>query len=121
MAKPQSTENLVKQYLNICNDILIKQRDTVPFEEIIALINRIIDNEKTITLKVVDDQGKTLGLYATTFMVDEFKPIGVHSPNQETQFVVSRRYLEHVVDNADDYMAHPIKLDWDWLKIYLTQ
>ena len=121
MAKPQSTENLVKQYLNICNNVLIKQRHTVPFKEIIGLIDRIIDNEETITLKVVDDQGDTVGLYTTTFMIDEFKPIEARIHNQDTQFVVSRRYLEKVVDNADDYMAHPLKLDWDWLKIYLTR
>ena len=116
-----STENLVKQYLNICNDILLKQRDTTPYKEIISLIKQALDQYETIILRIINDEDKTLGIYTTQFIADQFKPIGVPNSESPTTFVISQNYLKEVIDNADYYAEHPLALNWDWLKIYLTQ
>jgi hypothetical protein len=29
---------------------------------------------------------------------------------------VPESYLKDVVENAEDYINHPAKLDWEWLK-----
>lgn len=120
MAERQKIENLVKQYFNVCNDALARQRNAAPFREIITLINRIIDNEKYILLKVIDNQGAILAIFTIRFIVDRFELFETKAQHPDRQFVISKHHLEEVVDNANYYMKHPLKLDWDWLKTYLS-
>ena len=51
-------------------------------------------------------------------LIKALKPPGNTRGKQEPEagWKVSRSYLESVVENADEYIEHPAKLDWDWLK-----
>ena len=34
----------------------------------------------------------------------------------DVAWTVSRAYLEKLVENRREYIEHPAKIDWDWLK-----
>lgn len=112
--KEHDASVLIKQYLNIANDALMKQKDDLALKGIVVLLERIFSREN-ITLEVVDETGESMGYFTTRFTNGQFAPVrpGIYDP--ETQFIVKRSYLQQVVDNAEEYLNHPIKLDWDWL------
>lgn len=106
---------LIKYYINICNYALFRHRHLPFLKEMLTVVNRMYSQE-TIAFKITDDDDKPLAYFSTRFVEGMFTPVeeGVHSPDIKLQ--LKRSYLKHVVDNADDYMEHPTKLDWDWLK-----
>lgn len=114
MSEQLSTRALVKQYLNICNAGFRRQEVEFPLSEVMALANQLISGE-TLTLEVVDDQERPLGHFTTRFVEGQFTPIQETEHPQGLPFTLSRSYLEKVVENADHYIHHPGKLDWNWL------
>ncbi len=105
---------LIKYYINICNYALFKHRHLPLLNGILAVINRIYSQD-TIAFIMTDDENKPLAYFSTRFVDGMFTPVeeGEHSP--DIKLKLRRSYLENVVKNADDYMTHPTKLDWDWL------
>jgi hypothetical protein len=114
MNEKLSNKTLIKYYINICNYALFKHRHLPLLKEILAGVNRIY-SQGTITFIMIDDENKPLAYFSTRFVDGMFTPVveGEHSP--DIKLKIRRSYLENVVENADDYMAHPTKLDWDWL------
>lgn len=114
MAQSLTTENLVKHYFNICNTALLEHKDSLLFKAAMALMERFAAGDN-ISMKVISDSGKTLGYFTTYFKDGQFAPIteGVHEPDKA--LTVSDSFLQEVVENRDDYILHPQKLDWSWL------
>lgn len=107
--------NLVKHYFNICNTALTQNKDSLIYGSVIAVINQFVSGQ-TISLRVVDDSETPVGYFTTGFVDGEFTPIreGEHGP--DARFTLRQSFLEEVVSHADNYIAHPEKLDWSWLK-----
>jgi len=114
MATTPTTINLVKHYFNICNTALLQKEDNLLYKVAMDIANQFASGDN-ITLKIVDEQGKPLEYYTAYFKDGQFAPIreGIHEP--DAQFSLSKHFLEHVLENADDYIEHPRKLDWSWL------
>ena len=112
-----STLDLVRQYFEICNKVLAQRRENPVYAAIQTLINHFHSGEK-ISLKVVDRPevpGVPAGYYMTQYIDGRFTPISKGEHNPDRHFTLCRSYIEDVVDNADDYIDHPEKLDWNWL------
>lgn len=115
MSESLSTTNLVKHYFNICNTALTTHQDKVVYATAIALIDKMAAGEN-ISLKVVDENGDVLGRYTTYFKAGQFAPVRKGELEPDARFAVRRGFLEEVVDHADEYVEHPEKLDWSWLR-----
>lgn len=109
-----TNKTLIKYYINICNYALFKHRDLPLLNGILAGINRVY-SQNIISFTLTDDEDKPLAYFSTRFVDGMFTPVeeGEYSP--DIRLKLRRSYLENVVENADDYMTHPTKLDWDWL------
>ncbi|ALP53893.1 hypothetical protein Tel_12535 [Candidatus Tenderia electrophaga] len=116
MGDQLSAKALVKQYINICNDVLLSHRQSALLKQVLALINRRYSQE-SITFKLVDDEGHEQGRFTTRFVDGTFMPIedAQDSESSDIRLVLEQRYVQQVVEHAEDYMEHPTKLDWDWL------
>lgn len=114
MNEKLTTTNLVKHYFNICNAALLEKEDSLIYKIVIDIANQFASGDN-ITLKVVDERDAILGNYSTYFKNGQFAPIleGIHEP--DAQFTLSDKFLEQVLENADEYRTHPEKLDWSWL------
>ena len=112
------TINLVRQYFNTCNIALARRRENPFYAAIQFLINKL-DNGKVITLKVVDfpkEPGVPAGYYTTQYIHGQFTSVSEGEHNPDIRFTLRKSFLEDVVNNADDYIEHPEKLDWSWLQ-----
>jgi hypothetical protein len=109
-----STKNLVKYYFNICNTALVEHRDNPLFKAAVSLADKFAGGDN-ISLQVVNDAGESLGHFTTYFKDGQFGPTteGVHEPDKA--FIVKQAFLQEVVDNGDEYIKRPSKLDWSWL------
>lgn len=114
MTDELSDLDLVKWYFNVCNTSLA----TPNANPIVSLVESMVVKatpNRVITVELLDDSGKPLGLYTTRFVDGQFAPVreGEHAP--ETRFTLRRSFLRSVVEDSDDYVEHPERLDWSWI------
>ena len=114
MTEEMSDLDLVKWYFNVCNTALA----TPNANPVVSLVETLVVNatpNRTITLELVDDAEKLLGHFTTRFVDGRFWPVqeGEHGP--ETRFKLRRSFLRSVVEDSDEYVEHPEKLDWSWM------
>lgn len=109
-----AARTLAKHYVNICNTALVQHRDEFPYRQIIALMNRIYSGE-TITIRIDNARSEPEQYVTTRFIDGQFTPIEEGKRASDAEFVLSRAYLEDVVENADHYIRHPRKLDFSWM------
>lgn len=118
MSEQKYTLNLVKQYFNICNIALVRRRKNPFYSGIQTLINKL-DSGKVITLKVVDIPkvpGVPAGYYTTQYIDGRFTSFSEGEHHPDIRFTLRKSFLEDVANNEDDYIEHPEKLDWSWLR-----
>ena len=118
MNKQKNTFNLVAQYFNICNKALA-QRKKNPFYAVIQTLVNQFHNGEVIAVKVVDmpkQPGVPAGYYTTRYIDGQFTAVCESEHNPDTHFTLRMSFLEDVVEHADDYIKHPEKLDWSWLR-----
>lgn len=118
MSEEDPLNALVKEYINVCNYVLVEHKDRFPLSEIVALADRVFGTDD-IALKIVGDDGKVLACYTTRYGDGQFAPIREGEDAPDTVFSIPKPHLQDVVDNANDYMAHPAKLDMAWLRVGL--
>jgi hypothetical protein len=118
MSEEDPLTALVKEYINICNYVLVEHKDRFPLSEIVSLADRVFGTDD-IAFKIVDDHGGALAYYTTRYGDGQFAPIRGGEDNPDAVFSIPKAHLQDVVDNAGDYMAHPAKLDLAWLRVGL--
>ncbi len=107
---------LFTQALNVMNGALARHKDEVPYKQIAELSAKLIDG-RNIGVAVYDNDAKNpFDYYTIRFEKDAFQLVSRGKQEPEISWKVSRDYLEKVVENSDEYLEHPAKLDWDWLK-----
>lgn len=118
MPEEEALTSLVKEYINVCNYVLVEHKDRFALGEIIALADRVFGTDD-VALRIVGNDGKPLAHYTTRYGNGQFAPIREGEDSPDTVFRIPWTHLQEVVDNADDYMAHPAKLDLAWLRVGL--
>jgi len=118
MNEHKNTYNLVVQYFNICNKVLAQRQKKIFYAFIQTLIN-LFHSREVITIKVVDfpkRPGKPTGYYTARYIDGRFTDVRVSEHISDTHLTLRMSFLEDVAEHADDYIKHPEKLDWSWLR-----
>jgi hypothetical protein len=118
MNKKINTFNLVAQYFDICNKALAQSKKNPFYAAIQTLINQFHSGE-VIAVKVVDipkQPGVPAGYYTTSYINGQFTAICESEHSPDTHFTLRTSFLNDVIEHADDYIKHPEKLDWSWLR-----
>jgi len=111
---------LLRQYINLANDALQQQKHNAVLSGVVTLLEHKLAGDE-ITVTVVDeDDATTVARFVTRFGNGQFAPLREVEHGSARQFDVNRSYLQLVVDNAQDYLQHPTRLDWDWLASRVT-
>lgn len=108
----EDVATMFRQYLNICNQAIERHRDEFPYKHILAAAEAVI-GDRPIDLAVYDDLPK--GAF-TLHMKDKKLTNGGHPQDPKKAWRVNLSYLRQVTEHPEDYIAHPEKLDLDWLK-----
>ena len=118
MNEHTNTFDLVGQYFNICNKALAQRKKNPIYAVIQTLINQF-HSGKVIAVKVVDipkQQGVSPGYYITRYIDGQFTAVRESEHVSDTHFTLRMSFIEDVVEHADDYIKHPEKFDWSWLR-----
>ena len=108
-------ENIFQKYLEICNRAIEQNKDKFPYTEIWGARFKALETEALLNAIVYDDRPKlNLMLRLTKDMKIEI--VKKNEVPTEYEWPFTYQYLKRVVDNPDEYIANPAKLEWGWLK-----
>ena len=116
----QLTRSFFLQYLNICNLALNKHREAFPYKQILEIGESLLGG-KNIKISVVsDDSSLTKTHFTVRFNGGTFDVVADETEEPEMEWALKENYLKKVVENPADYIAHPEKIEWEWLKDRLS-
>jgi len=108
--------NLMIEYLDVCNVASELHRNSLAYKPIIAAYDSFFANRQV----GIDIYGKDAAEIETTvtihFVNGRFEPVSETEAHASFHLKLSRHYMEDVVAHREEYIRHPEKLDWDWLK-----
>ena len=111
----QDYELIFQQYLEICNRAIEQNKNKFPYTEIWGARFKALEKEATLHAIVYDDRPKVeFMLRLTRDMKIEIVEKKAITPEEDWPF--SYQYLKRVVDNPQEYIDNPAKLEWGWLK-----
>ena len=107
-------ELVFQQYLEICNRAIEQNKNKFPYTEIWGSRFKALETEATLDAIIYDDRPKAAFTLRLTkdMKIEIVKKKAV--PPDEWPFTY--QYLKRVVDNPNDYIDNPAKLEWGWLK-----
>jgi len=117
--RPQATKpaiNLLIEYLDVCNTALEANRRSGSHKPLIAAYDAIFANRQ-VGVEIYGDDPKKIETAVTIRLVNGmFEPVPEQDANPSFHLKFQRRYMEEVVAHRQEYVQHPEKLDWDWVK-----
>lgn len=115
ITEAQDYEKVFQRYLEICNLAIEKNKNKFPYTEIWGARLKQMEEEMKIQAIVYDDRPKVAYmLRLTRDMKIEIVEKKALPPEDEWPFTY--QYLKRVVDNPQEYIENPAKLEWGWLK-----
>ena len=114
--KSKSALNLVRDYLDVCNAAAEEHRHSLVYRSIIVAYESVFANRQ-VGLDIYDSDPDETETTITIHVVNgEFLTVPEPHAHPSFHLKLGRRYMEDVVAHRDDYIQHPEKLDWDWIK-----
>jgi len=108
-------EQVFQQYLEICNRAIEQNKNKFPYTEIWGTRLKEMKEEMDIHAVIFDDRPKLVYKLRLTpdmkIEIAEKKEMTV-----EDAWPFMYQYLKRVVDNPQEYIENPAKLEWGWLK-----
>jgi hypothetical protein len=115
-SKSRSASDLLREYLNICNTAANEHRHSLVYGPIIAAYDGVFAHWQ-VGINIYDSQPDQIEATITIRLLDgEFVPVPEADAHPSFHLKLGRRYMEDVVAHGDEYIRHPEKLDWDWIK-----
>jgi hypothetical protein len=107
---------LVHNYLNVCNAAAEEHRHSLVYRPIIAAYDSVFAN-RPVGIDIYDHDPDEIETTITIRLVNgEFVPAPGADVHPSFHLKLGRHYMEDVVAHRDEYIRHPEKLDWDWIK-----
>lgn len=108
-------DKLFYQYIDVCNKAITKHKNTFPYKEIWGAGFRPFMKGYQHGFTIYDNRPK--GVYSLGMTQDaKLKPELNVNHNPKKSWPLNYSYLKHVIDNAEEHIENPAKLDWSWLK-----
>ena len=112
----EDTKSLFLQYINTFNVALTKHRETIIYKQILELGEKML-GDKIIGVEVYSQNpSEPIAHYTIRLNAGTFDVVSHRKEESELVWRLKDTYLQHVVDNPHDYVEHPEKFEWDWLK-----
>lgn len=102
--------------LDVTNKSLEKNRDRSLFKPLIAAWDKFLDGHRAGVEIYDSDPKKPFDYFTIRYLNKKFEIVSRGKSDHDTEWKVSREYLESVADNPQKYIDNPAKLDIDWLK-----
>ncbi|MCB1531970.1 MAG: hypothetical protein KDJ35_03775 [Alphaproteobacteria bacterium] len=108
-------DELLKRYLDVCNQALVLNGERFPFKQILGAAQRSEKGRK-IELWISD----TPPTHSYVMSIDQGRIVAApHGECADCQcdrrWTVSREYLQEVATHPDVYIGNPAKINWEWM------
>ena len=105
-------ERLFAQYMEVCNKAAAAHQNDFPYKQFWETGKKIFKNG--VDIAIIDDTPQLS--YHIDFEDKSLKSKKINPEDAKREWVVNLSYLKKVVENPEDYIKNPTKLDWHWLK-----
>lgn len=113
--KSNGYDGLLERYLDICNQVMRKNRDRFPYNQIWQAGEEALSG-RSVQFTIVDDAPKAQ--CRVTLESNEINgEIGQDTKDEPPVMRLSTTYIEDVVANPKKYIENPSLIDWDWLQM----
>ncbi len=109
----KTLEKLLQKYLDVCNKAIEENKNEFPYKQAMSSFERMFENNN-IHIAIYDDRVKDM--YVLKYKNSKLSNETSEEPVLEKSWHINYSHLKHVVDNPEQYIKHPIKLDWEWVK-----
>lgn len=110
------TVSLFTEALNVINASLAEHRDTQPYKAMLAASEKLLDDARIGVAVYKTEPSEPFDWFTICYRNGSFELVSHGKRDTDVAWRVSRDYLEKVAGNPREYIDHPVKLDWDWLK-----
>ncbi len=108
------TNALFTQYVNVVNKALAAHRDEFPMKQLSKAGEKLVGGKEIGAAVYKNDPDAPHDYFTVTMEGGRFQAEqGKGHPDIEWK--VKQQHIENVVENPDEFIAHPLKLDLDWL------
>ena len=111
-------ESVFRQYLDVCNQAIEKNKDKFPYTEIWNARLKGPENSTLIHAVVFDDRPKLAYLLRLTpemkIEISEKKEL-----QTDEAWPFSYQYMKRVITHPEKYITNPARLQWGWLQYLL--
>lgn len=112
----QDTTTLFVDYLNTCNAAIDAHKTEFPFDKIIQAGEKLLRDKKLGVAIYKDDASTPYDFFTIKLENGALHLVEHGKADPDIVWKTSRPHLEKVVDNKQEFITHPAKLDLDWLK-----
>jgi hypothetical protein len=102
--------------LDVTNRALEAHRDSGFMKNLVAAWDKFLDGHKAGVAIYDSDPDQPFDYFTIRYLNKKFEILSRGKSEHDTEWKVSRDYLQSIVDNPQEYIEHPSKLDLDWLK-----
>lgn len=110
------TNALVTQYLNVVNRSLGENREDFPYKQLLDASEKLFADKRVAVGVYQDDIRNPHHWFTARFGNGRFELVAQGKGDADFQWVLREAHVAEVVDHPEAFIAHPYKLDIDWLK-----
>ncbi|MCB1688508.1 MAG: hypothetical protein KDI33_08485 [Halioglobus sp.] len=115
-AKSEDSYKLFMEALEVTNSALEELRDKPVIKNVLELIDEHASGRKFGVAIYADSPDDPFDYYTVRLNQRRIEFVSRGKDEPDIAWKVSTEYLRDVVENSDDYISNPLKLDLDWLK-----
>ncbi len=118
LANETEYENVFRQYLDVCNQAIERNKDKFPYTEIWNARLKGPEKSSLIHAVVFDDRPKLAYMLRLTpemkIEISEKKDL-----QTDEAWPFSYQYMKRVINQPEKYITNPARLQWGWLQYLL--
>jgi signal transduction histidine kinase len=108
-------EQVFQQYLEICNRAIEQNKGIFPYTEIWGARLEALEEDMKVQAIVFDDRPKVAYMLRFTKAM-KIEIVQKNAIPPEDAWPFTYQYLKRVVENPQDYIDNPAKLEWGWMQ-----
>ena len=115
----QNIYDLFKGTLDVTNEALEKNRDSKVIGTLISAADKTLNGHKAGVEIYDEDPDKPFDYFTVRYLDGKIELYARGKSEHDTEWKVSKDYLQSVVDDPQKYIDNPTKLNFEWLKVRL--
>lgn len=113
--KEKDSYRLFMDALDVINRSLEANRGEGLYGKLIEGFDKYLDGHVSAVGLYEEDPGQPYDYFTIRYLNKRFELVERGKGDHDTEWKVSRDYLQSMVDNPQEYIDHPSKMDLEWL------